>query len=326
MTSALAAEAAPDVAKGPGTPQEAPPAIEVLDLTMSYANRQVLRGVNFEVRRGEVFCLLGPNGAGKTTTVEILEGFRRRTGGTVRVLGMDPAAQPARLRERIGIVLQECGFPRQARVAELINIWRAYYPASRPLEDLLAVVELTEDRNSQVRRLSGGQRRRLDLALALAGDPDLIFLDEPTTGFDPESRRRCWAAIENLRGLGKTIVLTTHYLDEAERLADRLAILQDGRIQVAGTVQQVARQASVPTRITFTAPRRLRDGSLRVPSCLDVTVTGEVATCVTGHTATALRELLAWAAANDLGDLDDLSVDNPTLEDAYMQLVCGGTP
>jgi ABC-2 type transport system ATP-binding protein len=325
MTHTLAVEVALDVAKEAEAPQGNPPAIEVRDLTMSYGDRQVLRGVDFEVCRGEVFCLLGPNGAGKTTTVEILEGFRQRTGGTVRVLGMDPATQPARLRERIGIVLQECGFPRQARVAELIDIWRAYYPSSRPLKDLLAVVELTEDRNSQVRRLSGGQRRRLDLALALAGDPDLIFLDEPTTGFDPESRRRCWAAIENLRGLGKTIVLTTHYLDEAERLADRLAILQAGRIQVAGTVQQVARQAGVRTRISFTAPERLRDGSLQLPSCLDAAVTGEVATCVTGHTATALRELLAWAAANDLGDLDDLSVENPTLEDAYMQLVCGGT-
>jgi ABC-2 type transport system ATP-binding protein len=285
----------------------------------------VLRGVDFDVCSGEVFCLLGPNGAGKTTTVEILEGFRQRTGGTVRVLGMDPAAQPARLRERIGIVLQECGFPRQARVAELLGIWRAYYPSPLPLADLLAVVELTEDRNSQVRRLSGGQRRRLDLALALAGNPDLIFLDEPTTGFDPESRRRCWAAIENLRTLGKTIVLTTHYLDEAERLADRLAILQAGRIQVAGTVRQVAGQAGCATRITFTAPRRLRDGSLRPPSGLDVAVSGDAATCLTRNTASALRELLGWAAANGLGDLDNLSVDNPTLEDAYMQLVCGDT-
>src|SRR5512146_3214925 len=231
-------------------------AIEVRGLTMRYGDRHVLRGVDFEVRPGEVFCLLGPNGAGKTTTVEILEGFRQRTGGSVRVLGVDPAAQSAQLRERIGIVLQECGFPRQARVAELIDIWRAYYPSPRPLADLLAVVELTEDRNTQVRRLSGGQRRRLDLALALAGDPDLIFLDEPTTGFDPESRRRCWAVIENLRALGKTIVLTTHYLDEAERLADRVAILQGGRIQVAGSVRDVARQARVPTRISFTAPRR----------------------------------------------------------------------
>jgi ABC-2 type transport system ATP-binding protein len=299
-------------------------AIEAQGLTMSYGDRQVLRGVDFEVQRGEVFCLLGPNGAGKTTTVEILEGFRRRTGGTVRVLGLDPATQPARLRERIGIVLQECGFPRQARVAELIDIWRAYYPSPRPLSDLLAVVELSEHRNVQVRRLSGGQRRRLDLALALAGDPDLVFLDEPTTGFDPESRRRCWAAIENLRGLGKTIVLTTHYLDEAERLADRVAILQAGRIQVAGTVRHVARQAAVPTRISFTAPQRLRDGSLPPPSCLDLAVAGGVAACVTDQAAVALRELLAWATANDLGDLDDLSVATPTLEDAYLQLVSGG--
>ncbi len=300
-------------------------AIEVTGLTMSYGDRQVLGGIDLEVRRGEVFCLLGPNGAGKTTTIEILEGFRQRTGGSVRVLGMDPAAQPARLRERIGIVLQECGFPRQARVAELIDMWRSYYAGPRPLEELLAVVELTADRNVQVRRLSGGQRRRLDLALALAGDPELIFLDEPTTGFDPESRRRCWAAIENLRALGKTVLLTTHYLDEVERLADRMAILQAGAIQVAGTVRHVARQAGVLTRISFTAPEPLRSGSLPPPACLDISVTGDVAVCVTASTAVALRELLAWAADNDLGDLDDLSVATPTLEDAYLQLVSGGT-
>jgi ABC-2 type transport system ATP-binding protein len=299
-------------------------AIEVSGLTMSYGDRQVLRGVDFDVRTGEVFCLLGPNGAGKTTTVEILEGFRQRTGGTASVLGMDPAAQPARLRERIGIVLQECGFPRQVRVAELIDSWRSYYPKPRALDDLLSVVELTADRNSQVRRLSGGQRRRLDLALALAGDPDLIFLDEPTTGFDPESRRRCWAAIENLRALGKTIVLTTHYLDEAERLADRVAILQDGRIQVAGTVRHVAREAGILTKIKFMAPERVRDGSLPPPACLNVVVSGDVAVCSTASTAVALRELLAWATANDLGDLDDLSVETPTLEDAYLRLVTGG--
>jgi ABC-2 type transport system ATP-binding protein len=299
-------------------------AIEVSGLTMSYGDRQVLGGIDFDVRRGEVFCLLGPNGAGKTTSVEILEGFRQRTGGTVRVLDMDPAAQPARLRMRIGIVLQECGFPRQARVAELINLWRSYYSKPRPLEELLAVVELTADRNAQIRRLSGGQRRRLDLALALAGDPELIFLDEPTTGFDPESRRRCWAAIENLRALGKTVLLTTHYLDEVERLADRVAILQDGHIQVAGTVRHVARQAAVLTRISFTAPAPLRAGSVRPPACLDVSVSGDVAVCRTASTAVALRELLAWAAENDLGDLDDLSVATPTLEDAYLQLITGG--
>jgi ABC-2 type transport system ATP-binding protein len=310
-------------------------AIEVHDLTMGYGDRTVLSHVEFDVRSGEVFCLLGPNGAGKTTTVEILEGFRQRTGGEVSVLGMDPQAQPARLREKIGIVFQECGFPRQARVAELIDIWRAYYPRPRALEDLLAVVELGAERNTQVRKLSGGQRRRLDLALALAGDPDLVFLDEPTTGFDPESRRRCWAAIENLRALGKTIVLTTHYLDEAERLADRVAILQDGRIRVDGTVRQVARRAGVPTKIKFVAPERMRNGSIRPPESLDVVVTGELAICTVANadvsagtgppagvsTGTALRELLSWAAANDLGDLDDLSVQTPTLEDAYLELV-----
>ena len=298
-------------------------AIEVRGLTMSYAGREVLKGVDFQVRSGEVFCLLGPNGAGKTTTVEILEGFRQRTGGTVSVLGMDPQAQPARLRERIGIVLQECGFPRQARVAELVDSWRGYYRSPRDLDDLLQVVELTQDRSVQVRRLSGGQRRRLDLALALAGDPDLIFLDEPTTGFDPESRRRCWAAIENLRALGKTIVLTTHYLDEAERLADRVAILQGGRIQIVGSVRHVARQAGVKTRIKFTAPQQVLDGSLPPPECLDLVMDGGLAVCQAEHSGPALRELLTWAAANDLGDLDDLSVETPTLEDAYLRLVTG---
>ena len=302
-----------------------PFAIEVRSLTMSYGSRQVLRGVDFEVRPGEVFCLLGPNGTGKTTTVEILEGFRQRTGGHVRVLGVDPADQRARLRERIGIVLQECGFPRQARVAELIDIWRSYYSAPRPLAELLALVELTADRVCQVRRLSGGQRRRLDFALALAGDPDLVFLDEPTTGFDPESRRRCWAAIENLRSIGKTVLLTTHYLDEAERLADRVAILQDGRVQTAGTVRQVAREAGVPTTISFTAPARLRSGDVAAPGCLEVEVRGDVASCRVPSAAVALRELLAWAAANGLGDLDDLTVETPTLEDAYLRLVDGGT-
>ncbi len=189
-------------------------------------------------------------------------------------------------------------------------------------------MELTEDKNTQVRKLSGGQRRRLDLALALAGDPDLIFLDEPTTGFDPESRRRCWEAIENLRALGKTVLLTTHYLDEAERLADRVAILQDGKIQVAGTVRHVARQAAVPTRISFVAPaapaQRLTSSR---PRCLELTVSGELAVCLTACTesaSVALRELLAWSAANDLGELDDLSVVAPTLEDAYLHLVAGG--
>ena len=238
-------------------------AIEVRDLTMRYHDREVLKGVDFDVDCGEVFCLLGPNGAGKTTTNEILEGFRQRTGGEVTVLGLDPGAHPTRLRERVGIVLQECGFPRQARVAELIDCWRHYYPSPRPLGELLSIVELSGEKNTLVRKLSGGQRRRLDFALALAGDPDLIFLDEPTTGYDPESRRRCWTSIENLKSLGKTVFLTTHYLDEAERLADRVAILINGRIAVNGSVSDVAAQAGLQPCLKLVQPT-LEDAYLRL--------------------------------------------------------------
>jgi ABC-2 type transport system ATP-binding protein len=233
---------------------------------------------------------------------------------------MNPAAQPARLRERAGMVLQECGFPRQARVAELIDLWRTYYPNPRPLGDLLEVVELTEVRNTQVRKLSGGQRRRLDFALALAGDPDLVFLDEPTTGFDPEARRRCWAAIENLRRLGKTVLLTTHYLDEAEQLADRIAILRAGRIELAGTTHEVAVRAGLATRISFTTPSALRCGQVSPPDGIDLAVRGPESVCHTGNAAMTLRLLLDWARRNSLGDLHGLAVTAPRLEDTYLQL------
>jgi ABC-2 type transport system ATP-binding protein len=299
-------------------------AVQVCDLQMSYGATQVLCGVDFEVRYGEVFCLLGPNGAGKTTTLEILEGFRRPTAGTVRVLGLDPAAQAARLRERAGMVLQECGFPRQARVAELIDLWRTYYPNPRPLGDLLEVVELEEARNTQVRKLSAGQRRRLDFALALAGDPDLVFLDEPTTGFDPEARRRCWAAIENLRRLGKTVLLTTHYLDEAERLADRIAILRSGRIELTGTTQEVAVLGGLATRISFTTPAALRRGQIPLPDGIDLAVHGSESVCHSGNPGMTLRLLLDWALRHSLGDLDGLAVTAPSLEDTYLELTGAG--
>jgi ABC-2 type transport system ATP-binding protein len=299
-------------------------AVQVRGLRMSFGATEVLHRVDFDVNSGEVFCLLGPNGAGKTTTLEILEGFRTPTGGTVRVLGLDPAVDAARLRQRVGMVLQECGFPRQARVAELIDLWRSYYPNPRPLADLLEVVELAEVRSAQVRKLSVGQRRRLDFALALAGDPDLVFLDEPTTGFDPEARRRCWAAIENLRRLGKTILLTTHYLDEAERLADRIAILKAGRIELAGTTHEVAVRAGLATRISFTTPSALRRGQVALPDGIDLAVRGPLSVCHTDNAAITLRELLDWAQQNRLGDLDGLAVTAPSLEDTYLQLTGAG--
>jgi ABC-2 type transport system ATP-binding protein len=298
-------------------------AVHVRGLRMSFGATEVLHGVDFDVCYGEVFCLLGPNGAGKTTTLEILEGFRAPTGGEVRVLGLNPAAQPARLRERAGMVLQECGFPRQVRVAELIDLWRTYYPNPRPLRELLEVVELTEVSHRQVRKLSGGQRRRLDFALALAGDPELIFLDEPTTGFDPEARRRCWAAIENLRRLGKTILLTTHYLDEAERLADRIAILRAGRVELAGTTHEVAVRAGLTTRISFTTPPALRGGRVPLPDGIDLAISGPEAVCHTASAAMTLRLLLDWAREHRLGDLDGLAVTAPRLEDTYLQLTSG---
>ena len=228
--------------------------IQVDGLRKRYGGQVVLDQVDFTVRRGEVFALLGPNGAGKTTTVEILEGFRDPTDGRVRVLGFDPATRHRELRERTAVVLQECGLPAHLRVAEVLELWRSFYRRARPVDELLEVVELADQRDKVVGRLSGGQRRRLDFALALAGDPELIFLDEPTTGFDPEARLRCWSAIHNLQALGKTVFLTTHYLDEAERLANRVAILRGGRLVACGTPPELACQAGAKPRRRVVRP------------------------------------------------------------------------
>jgi ABC-2 type transport system ATP-binding protein len=271
--------------------------IVVEQLHKSYGERRVLSGVDFSIGRGEVLALLGPNGAGKTTTIEILEGYRQPSSGRVRVLGFDPWLHPSELRERTGVVLQECGFPNHLRVAELVDAWRAYYDEPRPTAELLELVELADERATLVRRLSGGQRRRLDFALALAGDPDVVFLDEPTTGFDPEARRRCWTAIENLSALGQTILLTTHYLDEAERLADRIAILAGGQIRAIGTSGELARLAGTPTTISFS-----RDDELVVVR--------------TQEASSTLQGLI-----REHGSLEDLAVAPPTLEDSYLALV-----
>jgi ABC-2 type transport system ATP-binding protein len=295
--------------------------IEARGVEKRYGAKHVLRGVDLDVRAGEVLCLLGPNGAGKTTTVEILEGFTAATSGTVRVLGFDPAGRPAGLLQRIGVVLQECGFPRHLRVAELLDAWRGYYASPRPLDELLEIAELGDERTTLVRRLSGGQRRRLDFALALAGDPELIFLDEPTTGFDVDARHRCWTVISNLRALGKTILLTTHQLDEAERLCDRVAILAGGRIALAGPPRTLARQAATHTRISFSVPERLRPGTTWLPHDLGLNVTDGRVTVSTADAPATLRALLAWAAQEGIGQLDDLTVTPPGLEDTYLAVV-----
>jgi ABC-2 type transport system ATP-binding protein len=230
--------------------------------------------------------------------VEILEGYRSASAGVVRVLGFDPSTHARELRERTVVVHQECGFPSHLRLGEIVDAWRAYYPHPRALDELLEVVELREERSTMVRKLSGGQRRRLDFALALAGDPDLIFLDEPTTGFDPEARRRCWSAIENLRALGKTVLLTTHYLDEAEKLADRVAILCDGTSRAVGTVHELTQLAQAPTRVSYRRP------------------SGERVAVDTTDVRSTLRSLLASA-----DEVNELDVSPPTLEDTYLELV-----
>ena len=215
-------------------------AVEVRGLEKSYGDLQAVCGIDLEIRRGEVFALLGPNGAGKTTTVEILEGYRRRDSGHVAVLGIDPGRQRAQLKPRIGIVLQSTGVDRYLTVAETVAMYAGFYPSPRPVDEVIAVVGLEEKRDARVLKLSGGQQRRLDVAIALAGDPDLLFLDEPTTGFDPSARREAWEVVKNLAGLGKTVLLTTHYMDEAQYLADRVAVIAAGRIVATGPPSTLA--------------------------------------------------------------------------------------
>jgi ABC-2 type transport system ATP-binding protein len=274
-------------------------AVEVRGLRKAYGSLEVLHGIDFEIEAGEVFGLLGPNGAGKTTTVEILEGYRKRDAGSVRVLGADPAEAGAGWRDRIGVVLQSSAMYETLTVAESIAQFAGYFSKARDVDEVVSLVGLAEKRDTRVRKLSGGQRRRLDLGLALAGDPELVFLDEPTTGFDPGARRRAWETIRSLRSLGKTILLTTHYLDEAEQLADRVAVLRGGRIAAVGK----------PSELTAGAPAteiRYRDDGG------DVVLRTEEPTRV-------LHELTAKAVAEHR-ELEDLTVRRPTLEEIYLSL------
>jgi len=277
------------------------PAILVRDLTKRYGPVEAVRGIDFEVARGEVFGLLGPNGAGKTTTVEILEGHLERTGGIVSVLGLDPGARPRELRQRVGIVLQGGGVYRHLTVRELVAHWAGLYSRPRDVDEVLALAGLEEVAGRRSRKLSGGQLRRLDLALALVGDPELVFLDEPTTGFDPAARRGAWQTVRRLAELGKTVLLTTHYLDEAQALCDRVAILKDGRVLATGAPAELDSGAA-RYRVTW----RGRDGETQARETADPTA--------------LLHQLTSSALAHGEA-LRDLSVTRPTLEDVYLELV-----
>ena len=276
------------------------PAIEVRDLRKSYGEVEAVRGIDFHVARGEIYGMLGPNGAGKTSTVEILEGYRTRSSGSGSVLGHDPQARPRELRRRVGIVLQSSGIYSQVRVAEVVAHFAGFYPRPRDVDEVIALVGLGEKRDERARKLSGGQRRRLDLALALIGDPELIFLDEPTTGFDPAARRTAWQTIRSLKDLGKTVLLTTHYLDEAQELAARVAIIKGGQILAEGSPAQLGVGGGSRYRVAY-----LRDGEPVIAQTDDPT--------------RLLHELTGAALAAGEA-LEGLSVTRPSLEEIYLEL------
>jgi ABC-2 type transport system ATP-binding protein len=297
-------------------------AIEIDGLRKSYGRFQAVRGLSLEVAEGEIFAFLGPNGAGKTTTVEILEGFRSRDAGDVRVLGVDPAHGDRAWRSRIGIVLQEGTAQPELTVRETLTLWAAYYPSPRPIEETIALAGLEEKADDRVGRLSGGQRRRLDVGLSLIGDPDLVFLDEPTTGFDPVARRAAWKVIAGLRDLGKTVFLTTHYLDEAQELADRVAIIKAGVIVAEGAPAELAGPGAGETEIAFVAPAGIE---LRELPGGVAAVTGDDgrARLRSERPTRLLAELCGWAAERGL-ELERLEVTRPSLEDVYLELVESG--
>jgi ABC-2 type transport system ATP-binding protein len=286
---------------------------------MRYGDRAAVEGLSFEVRRAELFALLGPNGAGKTTTVEILEGFRCRTGGTVSVLGTDPWRAGRSWRARIGVVLQEVGPERELTVTECLRMYGGYYPDPWPPADLLRLTGLQAEANQRAADLSGGQRRRLDLAIALVGRPAVLFLDEPTTGFDPAARREAWAGIAALKDVGTTILLTTHYMEEAERLADRIAVLRSGKLVSLDAPRNLTGRGSA--RIVFTLPTGLTVHDLPGPirSAVSNVDNGEHVELVAEAPTRLLASILEWARQNG-HDLPDIEVRRPSLEDAYLHL------
>jgi ABC-2 type transport system ATP-binding protein len=294
-------------------------AIEVDDLRRSYGEVEAVRGVSFGVTRGEVFCLLGPNGAGKTTTVEILEGYRERSGGEVSVLGFDPARGERGMRERVGIVLQQCGIQQDLSVAELLEMYGRYHLHPRPVDEVLELVELGGKRDEPIGELSGGQRRRLDLALTLVGDPELIFLDEPTTGFDPAARHAAWSTIRSLCELRKTVFLTTHFMDEAQQLADRVAIMRDGEIIALGSPDELGGRDARAAEIRFSLPPQTGLDDLPLMPYERCVMDRGRALVVTHDPVVALQLLTGWAIDHEL-TLARLSVSQPSLEDIYLEL------
>jgi ABC-2 type transport system ATP-binding protein len=293
-------------------------AITVRGLVKRYGRVEAVRGIDLDVRRGEVFGFLGPNGAGKTTTVEILEGYRPRTGGEVAVLGVDPGSGGRAWRGRIGIVLQTGEVTRELTVRETLRLWAAYHYTPRAVDEVIDLVGLAEKADARIGRLSGGQRRRVEVGMALVGNPELVFLDEPTTGFDPEARRQFWGVISGLRDLGTTVFLTTHYLDEAQALADRVAIVKDGRIVAEGPPGELGPDSDHVAVINFVLPAGSQAADL--PTAPGTEVSGRRVTLRTERPTAALGELAAWAAGHG-GELPELTVNRPSLEDVYLELI-----
>jgi ABC-2 type transport system ATP-binding protein len=296
------------------------PVVSVRGLVKRYGSHEAVAGIDLEVRRGEIFAFLGPNGAGKTTTVEILEGFQQSTEGQVSVLGHDPATAGGAWRDRVGVVLQESEPEPGLSVRECLDMYAGFYRAPRDIDETIALVGLTEKAGAPGTRLSGGQRRRLDFALALIGDPELIFLDEPTTGFDPSARRAAWEVVAGLRQLGKTVVLTTHYMDEAEYLADRITVLSAGHIVAEGTPQTLGGRDHMTTAISFTLPDHVQARDLP-PGLSPLTEPGPGESTVL-HSESPLVHLQMlgnWALGRGF-DLPDLDVHRPTLEEVYLSL------